>query len=279
MKETAKKILKWAGLYHPLQSAYRQILFFAEKNISRIQFSKYKGAGFTCNVCGRSYTKFKDDFPSAENAAVINFHEVIAGYGKNIICPCCLSNARERLVIQMLKEMDISGKKILHVSPEKNVYNFIRHSAAVTTADITPGFYKSIDRNILRQDATHFSFPDQSFDLVISNHILEHIPEDEKAMKEIYRVLKKKGQAVLQVPYSAKNKLTIEDKNICDPVLQSELFGQNDHVRIYALDDYISRLKNAGFEVEIVTAEELARFKIFAIQESESFFQIKKVSV
>jgi len=125
------------------------------------------------------------DIPTEENRLAIKNNTIIAGYGQHIICPYCMSTARERLVMAMLAEMDIKGKKILHLSPEKNIYNCIKDSAVVTTADLLPGFYKTIDGLVQKQDATHFSFGDNSFDLVIGNHILEHIPDDHKAMKEI----------------------------------------------------------------------------------------------
>ncbi len=276
MKETLKKILRAAGWYHPLQTLYRQILFIFKRTVSRISYAAYKGAGFTCNVCGNTYTKFIDDFPAVENRKAIFENEVIAGYGKNILCPYCLSNARERLVIEMLKRMHISGKKILHLSPEKNVFYFLNKNTSVTTADLMPSFYKDIDKNISQQDATHFSYKDETFDLVIANHILEHIPDDVYAMKEIFRVLKNGGQAILQVPYSKKNQHTSEDKNLNDPLLQSQLFGQKDHVRIYALNNYIERLRSAGFAVQIIQAEDLSLYKSYAIQENECFLEITK---
>lgn len=279
MKETVKRILKSAGYYHSLQSAYRNLLFFFDRTYSRIIFQNFKGSGFNCNVCGNAYTQFKAHFPAPENAKALADYDVIAGYGKNILCPFCLSNARERLIIEMLKTIDLKEKKILHLSPEKNVFNCISKYANVTTADLLPGFYKTIDKNIVEQNATKFSFADNSFDLVIGNHILEHIPDDIAAVQEIFRILKKGGQAILQVPYSETITHTLENKFIVDPKLQSELFGQKDHVRIYALTDYILLLKNAGFEVEILSAEELNRFKKYAIQEKECFLQIRKVIV
>ena len=224
MKETVKKILKSAGYYHSLQSAYRNLLFLFDRTYSRICFKKYKGTGFNCNVCGNAYTHFKGNFPAPENAKAIADNDVIAGFGKNILCPFCLSNARERLIIEMLKTLHLKDEKILHLSPEKNVFNFISKYANVTTADLHPGFYKTIDKNIIEQNATKFSFADNSFDLVIGNHILEHIPDDVKAVQEIFRVMKNGGQAILQVPYSETITHTLENKFIVDPKMQSELF-------------------------------------------------------
>jgi ubiquinone/menaquinone biosynthesis C-methylase UbiE len=134
-----------------------------------------------------------------------------------------------------------------------------------------PGFYKNIDRSIQLADATHLRYKDESFDVLIANHVLEHIPEDTTAMKEFNRVLKKGGVAILQVPYSEKLMSTIEDPLINDPDMQERLYGQRDHVRIYALSDYLLRLQSAGFETKVLSADFLQQFERFAIQAKECF--------
>jgi SAM-dependent methyltransferase len=277
VKEYFKNILKSLGIYYFLQGNYRQLLFTVKKYLCILKYAKFKGAGFTCNCCATAYSKFVPEYPSAENAYAINSNEVIAGYGQNILCPSCLSTARERLIIALLKEgVKIFEKKILHFSPEKNIYNFLKISNEVITADIDPMFYKPVDKGIKNEDATHLSFADNSFDVVIGNHILEHIPNDTKAMEEIYRVLKPAGRAILQVPYSEKNSITIEEPGINEPEKQSALFGQKDHVRIYSLNDYINRLKQAGFYVDVIPYTSLQGYYKFAIQNKESFINIFK---
>jgi SAM-dependent methyltransferase len=277
LKENLKNILKFAGVYHFLQGNYRQLLFNAKKISCRYKYLKFKGSGFKCNCCGASYSKFIPDYPSAENANAINTNEVIAGYGQNILCPNCLSTARERLIIALLKnEFKIAGKKILHFSPEKNIYNFLKTNNEIITADIEPLFYKSIDGKIKNEDATRLSFNDNSFDVVIGNHILEHIPDDVKAMTEIYRVLKPGGRAVLQIPYSTKINDTIEQPEINDAKKQCAMFGQKDHVRIYQLQNYVVRLQSCGFKVMLIQYNDLAAFYINAIQHNEVFISILK---
>lgn len=278
MNQTFKNILQRLHIYHPLQSLYRKAIFLYERSQYRRNYQPYKGHGFTCNVCGNRYEKFVPDFPSPENRQAIEQHRVIAGYGENIYCPHCMSTARERLVIARLSELDLAQKTVLHLSPEKNIYNFIRTKARVVTADLMPGFYKTIDGLVQKQDATQFSFGDRSFDWVIGNHILEHIPDDVKAMGEIFRVLKPGGRAVLQVPYSESITATIEDPGINDPAKQSQLFGQKDHVRIYSLGDYINRLEKAGFDVKVIPYSALQQYYKFAIQQDECFLEISKPS-
>jgi SAM-dependent methyltransferase len=272
-----KNILHHLGIYHPLQSQYRNLVFYVKRFFYRISFSSYKGHGFTCNVCQQQYFRFVDDWPAAENKNALSINNVIAGYGKNIICPNCLSNARERLVIAMLQHhINIEHKKILHLSPEKYVYQYLQSKSQVVTADLVPGFYKNIDKHIKKEDLTALSFADQSFVLVIANHVLEHIPDDLKAMSEIFRVLKKGGAAILQVPYSETISETIEEPLIANPARQSELFGQKDHVRIYQLNDYISRLGQSGFIVSKISYKELSAFHLNTIQLDETFLDIKK---
>ncbi len=277
MNPQFKNILHSLGIYHPLQSHYRNVVFYLKRMFFRISFSSYKGHGFTCNVCQQQYFRFVDDWPSSENKNALSNSNVIAGYGKNIMCPNCLSNARERLVIAMLQHhINIENKKILHLSPEKNIYQYLITKSQVVTADLVPGFYKNIDKHIKQEDVTALSFADQSFDLVIANHVLEHITDDLKAMSEIYRVLKKGGIAILQAPYSETISATIEEPLIANPERQSELFGQKDHVRIYQLNDYISRLGQSGFIVSKISYKELSAFHHHAIQVDETFLEIKK---
>jgi SAM-dependent methyltransferase len=270
MKENLKKLLKSIGIYHPLQSSYRNSLFFLQNLKYRITYKKYKGSGFVCNFCGAAYQKFVPEYPSLDIEQAINSNNVIAGYGENVFCPNCLSKNRERLLKDVMDHfLDLRNKKVLHFSPEKHLYQYLKTRANVTTIDILPGFYKTIDSSIVYGDATSLQFEDESFDLVIANHILEHIPEDLKAMKEMYRVLRNGGVAILQVPWSEILPATIEEPYIADPQRQARLYGQKDHVRIYSLNDYVARLSAAGFNTKVIPYESLEQFKIHAIQEKE----------
>jgi ubiquinone/menaquinone biosynthesis C-methylase UbiE len=139
-----------------------------------------------------------------------------------------------------------------------------------------PGFYRSVDPLIQFADATDLPFASALFDMVIANHIMEHIPADGAAMKEIYRVLKPGGIAILQVPFSEAIPFTIEEPGINNPAKQSALFGQPDHVRIYALHDYLERLRSAGFTVAYLPYASLQPFYRYAIQQDEGFISIRK---
>jgi len=270
MKAYLKDLLKKIKLYHPLQFFYRSCINFTRNKFYQFTYSKYKGAGFTCNFCGASYKKFVPERPSADILHAIESNHVIAGYGENVYCPNCMSKNRERLVLDVIQnELPIRPTSILHFSPEKHLYNYLKDRASVTTVDLMPGFYKGIDSAVSYADATKLSFEEESFDMIIANHILEHIPKDSTAMKEMFRVLKKRGVAILQVPYSLTLDATIEEPLIDDPDRQAQLFGQRDHVRIYALKDYIRRLEDAGFMVKQLTPGYLAKYSIHAIQKGE----------
>ncbi|MDB5246634.1 MAG: Methyltransferase type 11 [Segetibacter sp.] len=271
MKEHLKKFLKKFKLYHPLQAFYRGVIAFASNNYYKLLYSRYKGKGFSCNFCGATYQKFVPEFPSSETSGAIGINEVIAGYGENVYCPNCLSKNRERLVLAVIQNMlSIEHKTILHFSPEKHLYNYLKSKTVVTTVDLEPGFYRNIDSAISYANATNLRFNNESFDMIIANHVLEHIPDDAKAMNEMYRVLKTGGTAILQVPYSERLPTTIEEPFIRDPKKQERLFGQKDHVRIYSLSDYTKRLKTAGFQVNVLSPQKLEQFKVNGIQENES---------
>lgn len=277
MKRFIKQILGVIGLYHPVQLRYRAILSGIKRISYRISYRSFRGTGFLCNICGSSYSRFVPGIPDAENEVAITKHQVIAGYGDHIFCPNCLSNARERLVIACLDDLFIlEGKSVLHFSPEKYVYRYVKSKANVVTADLNPGFYSLIDPAVRKEDATQLQLPENTFDLIIANHVLEHIPDDLQAMQEFFRVLKPGGSAILQVPYSEILETTIETPGIHDPALQSLLYGQNDHVRIYALNDYLKRLRHAGFTAEPLPASTLEKYQKYATQPGEVFFNISK---
>lgn len=272
MKEFLKDILKWLRIYHPLQSYFRGVVSSVSNNLYRRKFAKYKGPGYNCNVCNSAYTRFIPRYPQVDVLQAIQKNNVIAGYGENVLCPNCMSTKRERLVIAVMQDwLEINNKKILHFSPEKNVFAYIKSKGIVVTVDLMPGFYKAIDPSITYADARQLHYFDEEFDIVIANHVMEHIPEDIKAMKEIHRVLKKDGTAILQVPYSETLSYTLEEPFINDPAKQKSLFGQKDHVRIYCLNDYIDRLQKAGFFIKLLTPDILQPLRQHAIEERESF--------
>ncbi len=101
----------------------------------------------------------------------------------------------------------------------------------------------------VKADILDLPFPDESFDIIFCNHVLEHIEDDAKAMSELYRVMKPGGWGIFQVPMKNSLEKTYEDFTITDPKERQKHFGQYDHVRWYGMD-YFDRLRNAGFETD-----------------------------
>jgi len=167
----------------------------------------------------------------------------------NALCPWCLSLERHRILWKYLEDKtDIYSDKVikvLHFAPE---WHFQERFKAAPNID-----YLSCDLDMPtamdKQDITALTYADESFDMIMCNHVLEHIPDDRKAMSELFRVLKPGGWAILQTPMNQDEK-TYEDDSITNPKEREEHFGQNDHVRLYGLDKK-QRLEAVGFEVTI----------------------------
>ncbi len=277
MKQSLIGFLKRLRIYYELQYLFRNTIISTHHFFLRRKYRSKKGQGFTCNFCGESYSGLVPEYPEEQDRNAIEKNNVIAGYGENVFCPTCFSTNRERLILAMLQNrIDVAGKTILHFAPERKIYEWLAPKAKVITADLETGFYKVIDKNIRCENITSLSFDSGIFDMVIANHVLEHVPDDAAAMKEIYRVLKPGGIAMLQVPFSETPGQTMEDVAIKNPAMQSALFGQKDHVRIYDLKDYISRLEKAGVKVTYCNDDNLAEFKKHAIQKGEGFLMITK---
>ncbi len=125
-------------------------------------------------------------------------------------------------------------------------------------------------------DIQHIPFPENYFDAIICNHVLEHIIDDVKAMKEMHRVLKENGWAILQVPYSPIMEQSFEDSSVTGKKEREKIFGQDNHVRIYGLD-YPARLESAGFSVSKEKMDTHITDK-FALNPDEVIFFCKKRS-
>ena len=166
----------------------------------------------------------------------------------NALSPGTLSLERHRLLWLYLKnktDFFNSNLKILHIAPEQAFFKFLK--------SVNNKNYITFDLNSpladIKGDICAMPFEDNFFDFILCNHVLEHIVDDTKAMKELYRVLKRKGIAILQVPINVGRDKTFEDNNITTKKERIEKFGQYDHVREYGLD-YYKKLESIGFSVE-----------------------------
>ena len=195
-----------------------------------------KGSTYTDPIDGKSFRKF-----------------LPYGYGKqreNILSPSTLSLERHRLLWLYLKNETAfftSPKKVLHFAPEQAFYKRfkkLKHFDYVTTDLNSP-------LATVKADICNLPFDSDSFDVILCNHVLEHILEDTKAMHELYRVMRPGGMGIFQIPQDLSRKTTFEDHTITDKKERAKIFGQYDHVRIYGLD-YFNKLELCGFKVDAV---------------------------
>jgi len=192
-----------------------------------------KGNTFTDPIDGKSFRSF-----------------LPYGYGtqrNNVLSPSTLSLERHRLLWLYLKnETDFftAPKKVLHFAPEQAFYKRFRNQKNLeyTTTDLLSPLAD------VKADICNLPFADNSYDLILCNHVLEHIPDDTKAMQELYRVLKPGGMGIFQIPQDLNRAITFEDDSITDPKERAAIFGQYDHVRVYGRD-YFDKLRSMGFTV------------------------------
>lgn len=208
----------------PVRAALRRIAFAGRQRM--------------CPVCGRSARVFL-------SAGVVPRPDAA--------CPWCGSLERHRLVwLYLEREVDLlrGPTRLLHLAPEPGLRRALQRSAGVTlvTADLDPTDVE------VAADATALPFPEAAFDAVYCSHVLEHVPDDQSAMRELRRVLRPGGRALVQVPLRGEE--TYEDGSITTPEGRLAAFGQEDHVRVYGTD-IVERLRQAGFCVTALTTGEL----------------------
>lgn len=207
-----------------------------------------------CPVCERGYPWWIDwGWPTPVNQA----YHVIGARKRRHLCPGCGSTDRHRLCLTWLRQnttgLLVEGSRVLHVAPEPMLRDYF---AALDGVDYVAGDKRAslhdYPESVMDLDLCALSFADHQFDLVVCNHVLEHIVDDTRAMSEILRVMKVGGYALLQVPYTLDVAHSIESREIAergDPEELEAHFGQYDHVRIYTRNDYVARLRSVGFEV------------------------------
>lgn len=168
---------------------------------------------------------------------------------QNVLSPSTLSLERHRLLwLYLTNETNFftSKKKVLHMAPEQCfLKRFRKLNHDYITADLDSPIAD------VKADITNLPFQDNSFDVIFCNHVLEHIPDDTKAMQELYRVMKKGGMGIFQIPQDLNREITFEDNSIINRKERAKVFGQYDHVRIYGLD-YFKKLRSIGFKVNEV---------------------------
>ena len=211
-----------------------------------------RGNTYTDPIDGKSYRRF-----------------LPYGYAKvreNVLAPGTLSLERHRLFWLYLKNETTffsAPLRVLHFAPEQAFVQKFKKQKNLT--------YTTTDLNSpiadVKADICDLPFKNNSFDFIICNHVLEHIPDDTKAMQELYRVLAPSGTAIVQVPYDAKRAITFEDNTITDQSERTRIFGQYDHLRVYGMD-YFKKLSSIGFEVNALdytsgmSSDDIERYRL-----------------
>ena len=199
----------------------------------------YLGKGKQCPLCGCQRRRF------------LPYGYVTSR--ENALCPNCLSLERHRLLwLWLVRESDIGRgamalPKMLHIAPEVALMRKFRKMYAST-----PDRYVTADLESpladMHFDVQQIPLEAESFDAIICNHIMEHVEDDGKALRELYRIMRRGGWGVILSPVELEREKTFEDDTITDPAERTRIFGQYDHRRIYGRD-YAARLREAGFEV------------------------------
>jgi SAM-dependent methyltransferase len=205
----------------------------------------YAGRSVECPVCGGTFRGFLGR--------------------EDTQCPRCRTVQRHRLLMLYLRrETDIfsdTPKRLLHVAPEWYLQKYFRQ---IDSIEYLSGDIES-PRAMVRLDITSLGFPDSSFDVILCSHVLEHVPDDRSAMRELFRVMKPGGWGILDAPTDMAREESFEDWTVTKPNDRARVFGQADHVRIYGRD-YPDRLRDAGFHVEmdkyVITPHEVTRFRL-----------------
>lgn len=224
----------------------------------------FKGNKVECPVCENKFSHF------------LGYGSAVA-YRENVLCPNCLSLERHRLMwlyLQRHTDFFTDQLKVLHMAPEQCFYGRFKK---MKNLDYLCGDLYSPLADV-KFDLHDIPFEDNQFDVIFCNHVLEHVDNDHKCMKELCRVLKPGGFAILQVPIDYARETTYEDPTITSPEEREKHYWQKDHVRLFA-KDYPKKLESAGFVVheeklaQNLSSEEAERYRI---QRSEIIYRTGK---
>lgn len=221
---------------------------------------KYFGFNLYCPVCNSHVRKF---YPYG----LLNRAEAR--------CPVCDMLERHRAIWLFLKQktklMDGRDKRIMHVAPEPELgklFNKIKGVDYLSVDLYSPNAMEKVD-------ITNIPYDEAEFDVIYCSHVLEHVPDDKKAMSEFYRVLKPGGWALISVPIDTDK--TFEDPTVTDPKEREKLFGQCDHIRRYG-PDVVEKIRSVGFNVEsfppisFMSKKELSKCAIGLAAEQPLFY-------
>jgi SAM-dependent methyltransferase len=218
-----------------MKALVKRIMPPAQRQELRMLLRRARSLGWQryCPVCSAHLRTFSPDPRAGRQGA---------------LCAVCHSMERHRAIWPFLLRETLLGRaaaRVLHVAPERCFQRHLRRMPLIEYVTL------DLDREdvMIRCDLTKLGFADGEFDLIICNHVLEHIPDDTSAMREMHRVLSSGGQAVITVPGLSTTRLeTLESPDVLDPEARLRAYGHRGHVRRYGLD-IADRLASCGFSV------------------------------
>ncbi|MGE4411548.1 MAG: class I SAM-dependent methyltransferase [Sphingobium sp.] len=224
---------------YPLIAAGRRIIHYGPK---------------TCEVCGAS-TRARLD--SGYGFPVLEQLQVVGGLKRRRdLCPICHSGSRERLIWFYLTRIHLAGLTkskltIAHFAPEKGLSKRLQgmFPQGYTAYDIAPHRYRHLEV-VKEQNLEKLTLPDQSADLLLCNHVMEHVYDLKAALQNVHRVLADDGITIMQVPLALNLDKTIDGGQNADAAERIARYGQDDHVRLFTPEGYRETLEAAGFSVE-----------------------------
>ena len=208
----------------------KRILLKYEDKFRSFYYQLYRGDKFQCNICNRNLSRF-----------------ILLENGEKI-CPACGSLPRSRRLWSLLTTRFLKdGIRILDFSPSRSIYNILKnnHKIHYTSSDYSGEFLSDE-----KYDITQLPIRNDTYDLILCYHILEHVENDLSAMNELFRVIKSGGCCLIQTPFKAGD--IYEDPAIVSSDDRLKFFGQSDHVRIYSVNGLKERLSKANLLVEIM---------------------------
>jgi SAM-dependent methyltransferase len=239
-------------------------------------------AKYRCNVCDHKVWKFLPFGRGSKSVpAFVRAINLTGSDVDNFECPWCGASDRERHLLMYMRASGIfdslAGKEILHFAPEKRIAGLVaaQNPRRHIQADLKP-----TRLDIERIDMQEIPYPDESFDLVIANHVLEHVSDDLLALQELRRVLKVNGHAILQTPFSSKVHNTWYDRGIDDDESRLQAYGQEDHVRLFGKDIF-DRIASSGLTSKVQLHDELlpdVNARTFGVNRSEPFFLFERTA-
>lgn len=237
----------------------------------------------SCYVCRQTFnhfTKFRGGFKNIP--LWMSKLNIVGSDIDNFGCIYCGAHDRERHLFMFFDKLDMwsimKNAEVIHFAPEINLSKKIEQClpSNYIKADLYPS-----NNSITKIDLTDIPFKEESFDILICNHVLEHVPDYMKALTEIYRVLKKNGIAILQTPYSKLLKKNFEDEGINTDELRLLFYGQEDHVRYFSENQFFQSLTKTGFSLQILNHNDLFESNLaryYGVNEKENLIRVIKSS-